>query len=607
MNKTPTTLLTTAGRRRRAEARLRERRGNQRAKAGVLKSAADAQRLHHELQVHQIELEMQNVELQEARDRMEVVLEKYTDLYDFAPVGYFSLDEQGRILEMNLTGAALLGVERSRLINGRLPRFLVPASQPVFLAFLKQVFADTGKQVCEAALAREDGAASWVRFHGISAISANGPRKWCRVTVSDITALKRAEDVLRRNEALFSGLIEQAPVGVYVVDDQLRLQQVNPRARPIFTKIHPLLGRDLSGIIHLVWPKKIADEIMEHFRHTLRTGKPYHSGDFSGRRRDIKVTETYEWQLQRITLPAGQHGVACFFNNITERKRAEATQHRIEVLAASNRKLEQEIVRRQAVEESLTKSEQHALRLLEQSHHMQEQLRLLSRQVLTVQEEERKKISRELHDVIAQTLAGINVRLTALKKEAILNTDSLERNIVRTQELVQHSVEIVHRFARELRPTVLDDLGLIPALHTFMKGFREETGIRVSLSAFAEIEQVTGDKRTVLYRVAQEALTNVARHAKASEAEVRIQKRDGAVCMEIKDNGKGFNKEGLPQGKKNKRLGLLGMRERLEMVRGDFTITSAPGKGTMIQVRIPLGNATGGRKTRSRPPVRPNS
>ena len=106
-------------------------------------------------------------------------------------------------------------------------------------------------------------------------------------------------------------------------------------------------------------------------------------------------------------------------------------------LAASNRQLKQEIARRKAVEESLRKSEQHYGRLLEQSRQMQEQLRLLSRQLLSAQEEERKKISRELHDVIAQTLTGINVRLAGLKKEAALNTRGLERSIARTQRLVR--------------------------------------------------------------------------------------------------------------------------------------------------------------------------
>jgi PAS domain S-box-containing protein len=573
---------------RRAEARLRKQRKNQKGKGEVPKSESDPQRLLHELQVHQVELEMQNAELQDARDRMEALLEKYTDLYDFAPAGYFSLDERGRILEVNLTGAAMLGVERSRLINGLLPRFLAPASQPDFLAFLQRVFVGTGKQVCEVQLSKQGAGVSWASIHGVSAISLNGPMKWCRVAVSDITSRKHAEEMLRRNEALFSALIEQAPVGVYVVDEQLRLQQVNPKARPAFSKIHPLNGRDFSEILHLIWAPKIAGEIMERFRHTLKTGKPYYSPDFSERRRDIGVTECYEWQLQRITLPAGHHGVVCFFNNITERKRQETIQRRLDAMSASNRRLELEISRRKTMERSLRKSEQQQSRLLEESRHMQERLQQLSRQILSAQEDERKRISRELHDVIAQTLTGINVRLAALKKEAVANPKGLDRNISRTQTLVEQSVNVVHRFARELRPTVLDDLGLIPALHAFMKNFREETGIRVSLSASAAVERVNGDKRTVLYRCAQEALNNAARHAKASQVDVVIQKLDHAVCMKIKDDGKGFPGEHILHTRKNKRLGLLGMRERLEMVGGSFSVTSAPGKGTTIQAQIPL-------------------
>ncbi len=401
---------------------------------------------------------MQNAELQEARDRVESLLEKYTDLYDFAPVGYFSLDEAGRILEVNLTGAALLGVERSRLIKRPLPRFVAPASQSVFQDFLRRVFAGTGKQSCEAALLKEGAPAFWTSLHGTSAIGLTEPGKWCRVAVSDITSLRQAEEAQRR----------------------------------------------------------------------------------------------------------------------------------VATLAAANRELKQEIVRRLAVEQALKKSEARSHGLLAQSRHMQDQLRLLSRQLLSAQEEERKKISRDLHDVIAQTLTTINVRLAALKRGATINTKDLQRKINRTQLLVQESVDIVHRFARELRPTVLDDLGLIPALHTFLKTFREETGIGVSLSAFATVEQVNGDKRTVLYRVAQEALTNVARHAHASSVQVKILKLDGLVCLKIKDDGKGFQAEHLSHAKKSKRFGLLGMRERLEMVGGKFSIQSFPGKGTTVLAQIPL-------------------
>jgi signal transduction histidine kinase len=257
-------------------------------------------------------------------------------------------------------------------------------------------------------------------------------------------------------------------------------------------------------------------------------------------------------------------------------------------LAASQRRFKAEIAQRKSAEAALRKSEQHYSRLLKQSRWMQEQLRLLSRQLLLAQEEERKKISRELHDVIAQTLTGINVRLANLKQDAAKSGRTLERSIAQTQELVQHSVEIVHRFARELRPTVLDDVGLIPALRTFMKNFRAETGLQVSLSAFAAVDRINGDKRTILYRVAQEALTNVARHAQARRADVKLHRLDGAVRLTVKDDGKGFPTERVLRGRRKNRLGLLGMRERVEMVKGTFAIQSVPGKGTTVRVEVPL-------------------
>ena len=265
-------------------------------------------------------------------------------------------------------------------------------------------------------------------------------------------------------------------------------------------------------------------------------------------------------------------------------------------LAASNRQLQREILQRKSVEESLRKSEQHYGLLLEQSRQMQEQLRLLSRQLLSAQEEERKMISRELHDEIAQTLTGINVRLASLKTESTLSNKGLQKKISSTQRLVEKSVDIVHRFARELRPTVLDDLGLIPALHSFMKSFTTRTGVRTSLTAYAAVEQLDTAKRTVLFRVAQEALTNVARHAQASRVEVSIEKLRDHVRMRINDDGKSFDVERTLGANGGKRLGLLGMRERLEMVGGQLVVESAPHQGTTVQAQIPLGKAARGGK-----------
>ena len=259
-------------------------------------------------------------------------------------------------------------------------------------------------------------------------------------------------------------------------------------------------------------------------------------------------------------------------------------------LKVSNRQLKQEVAQRKSAEESLRNSERHYSELLEQSHHLQEQLRHLSRQLLLAQEEERKKISRELHDEIAQTLTGINVRLAALRTEATVNTKGLQEKISSTQRIVEKSVEIVHRFARELRPTLLDDLGLIPALHSFVKTFSKQTRVHVRLTVYAAVEQLDSVQRTVLYRVAQEALTNVARHAHASQVNVNIQKLPRAVCLTIKDNGKSFQVDRVLHAKKNKRLGLLGMRERVEMVGGSLRVESAPGRGTSIRAVIPFTN-----------------
>lgn len=303
--------------------------------------------------------------------------------------------------------------------------------------------------------------------------------------------------------------------------------------------------------------------------------------------RDALVRRAGAFFAETITPIEKTHRVARETKDQIERLN-EALYRRNKALAGSNRRLKLEIAHRKLAETALRKSEQHYGELLEQSRRMQEQLRLLSRQLLLSQEEERKMISRELHDVIAQTLTSINVRLANLKKDAMRSTKSLDRNIARTQRLVERSVDIVHRFARDLRPSVLDDLGLIPALRTFIKGFREETGVRVNLSVFAGVEQVNGDKRTVLYRVAQEALTNVARHARARNAQVKIEKAGRDICMKIKDDGKGFQKERVLSAKRGERLGLLGMRERLEMVGGKFNVTSAPGKGTTVLAQVPL-------------------
>ena len=442
----------------RAEAHMAKRSKALPAEGAGPQSTAESRRLLHELQVHQIELEMQNAELQESRDQMEVLLDKFTDLYDFAPIGYFSLNAQGRILEVNLTGASLLGVERSSLISRPLSRFVTLAGKPLFLAFLERLFAGAGKQVCEAKFQKEDGTPFWASLHGGSALSPCCQKEVCRVAVSDITAFKLAQEAQRRMEAL----------------------------------------------------------------------------------------------------------------------------------AVTNQELKREIIRRQAVEEALKSSEQHTSQLLEQARHMQIQLRGLSHRILRVQEDERKRISRELHDEITQTLVSINVHLDSLALASKINPEGLRRKILQTQRLVEKSVGIVHQYARDLRPTALDDLGLIITLHSFLNDFLKQTGLRVQFTTFAGVERLNSDRRTVLYRLVQEALANVAQHAQASRVKVSIRKVAADVHLEVSDNGKAFDVARVTRSKRSKRLGLIGMRERVEMVGGAFSIESASGQGTTVRAVIPF-------------------
>ena len=260
--------------------------------------------------------------------------------------------------------------------------------------------------------------------------------------------------------------------------------------------------------------------------------------------------------------------------DITARKAAEAVQRGLDLMTASNRKLELEIIRRKTLEQALKTSEQ--------------QLRQLSHEILLAQEAERKRISRELHDTVLQTLVSISVHLATLTPKRTDNPASLRRKIAQTQLLVEKSLAMVHRFAVELRPTVLDDLGLIPALHTFLKDFMKRTGVRAHLTAYAAVNQLPIAQSAVLYRVALEALNNVAIHAQASTVEVEIKKLPDWICLTITDDGKAFDVKRVLRTKGNGRLGLLGMRERLEMVGGKFSIKSTPGHGTAVTARIPV-------------------
>ncbi len=211
-------------------------------------------------------------------------------------------------------------------------------------------------------------------------------------------------------------------------------------------------------------------------------------------------------------------------------------------------------------------------------------------QILHVQEEERKRISRELHDEVGQAVVAINAYLAAVRRRGSgRHAARLTTTVAEVQKLLIGAMSRVHAFARELRPAVLDDLGLVPALRSYLKDFAERTGLFVHFErAVVSRRLLTAQQETTLFRIAQESLNNVARHAQATQVEISLRQVKGCVQLCVKDNGTGFAARALRSRIAKRRLGLLGMQERLRLLGGRLLVQSMPGRGTAVVAQVPL-------------------
>lgn len=230
--------------RRRAEDRLRASE----AQPTEVASVTDARALVHELQVHQIELEIQNEELQRARMEAEEASEKHFDLFDFAPTGLFLWDHDGRILEINLAGTALLGLDRSVANQKRFGQFVAEEFRSTFADFVKRVLATDARQTCEILIEREDSPV-WVLVEGIAAQDRRGPERLCRAAVIDITQQKRADELTAANQALEAEIAARKRAGEAVrQSDALRLSNAYNRSL-IEASLDPLVTIGSDGKI----------------------------------------------------------------------------------------------------------------------------------------------------------------------------------------------------------------------------------------------------------------------------------------------------------------------------------------------------------------------
>jgi two-component system sensor histidine kinase UhpB len=202
------------------------------------------------------------------------------------------------------------------------------------------------------------------------------------------------------------------------------------------------------------------------------------------------------------------------------------------------------------------------------------------RLALRAQEEERKRLARDLHDEVNQALTAILLRLQAVSQDA---PPQVAEELAEVRRLVNQAMDELLRLARQLRPTALDDHGLYSAIESQVRRFSSQTGIATDLRTTGEPAELDPDSEIAVFRVAQEALANVARHAGASRVDVELGKLgDGGIELTVRDDGRGFGPNGQGDG-----LGLNGMAERARLVGGELAIDSQPGSGTAVSLRVP--------------------
>jgi signal transduction histidine kinase len=234
--------------------------------------------------------------------------------------------------------------------------------------------------------------------------------------------------------------------------------------------------------------------------------------------------------------------------------------------------------------------ERETARQFEEVMRAKFELQQLSARLLEIQEDERKRLSRELHDEIGQTLTALRIEISHAHTLVAQNAAGARERLDRARDLAERSVRTVRDISLLLRPSLLDDLGLSPALQSLTEDFTSRTGIPCDTHEHGLEEALPEVLKTCVYRVVQEALNNIQKHAAAKSVRIEVRQTAAELTVRITDDGRGSNGAGAV-GINGGRLGILGMRERASMLGGSLTFQSAPGAGSTVELRLPLEQA----------------
>jgi signal transduction histidine kinase len=227
-------------------------------------------------------------------------------------------------------------------------------------------------------------------------------------------------------------------------------------------------------------------------------------------------------------------------------------------------------------------------RLLQRLAEGERRLRLISRSVVRVQEGERGRISRELHDEVGQALTALKMQIELAEQIAVRERSAVSSRLAEVRELADRTLQEVRQISHLLRPQMLDELGLVPTLQWLVRTFRQRTGVEVELAHEGLEDPLDAEVGTLVFRVVQEALTNIARHARATSAQVRLRRTESTLSLLVEDRGVGFDAERVLEAEEDRGFGIRGMRDRVRLFGGRFTLRSSPGKGSSVEVEVPL-------------------
>jgi PAS domain S-box-containing protein len=369
--------------------------------------------------------------------------------------------------------------------------------------------------------------------------------KWYGCSI-DIEDRKQAEEALRESEERFRRLVELMPVPVYVCDASGIIQSYNHCAMELWGREPKSedTAQRFCGSLRLYSPEgKFMPPEESPMAEVLRTGIEARNREVMMKRPDgSRITVVVN--IVPLTNGFGELiGAINCFQDITERKRAEKE------LRCSF-----------------------------------DQLRALAARLQSVREEERTRVAREIHDELGQALTGIKFESASLIRELPEDAKQQSNRAESIAKLADETIQAVRRISTELRPEILDELGLVAAVEWAAQEFEARAGTNCRLDLPKDDIVIDQERATALFRILQETLTNVKRHANATQVNVRLAKEGGSLTLEVHDNGKGINEEELSAGRS---LGILGMRERSLLLGGEFTITGGLGEGTTVRVRIP--------------------